>query len=163
TLTPPQGLANAFTLTVTATDTVQASSSQASVSATLPVSLNAAAGVTPVSVKSFVVNNGAAQRSRISTLAVQFNQDVVINDSVLDVLVVRASGAAVTIPANRYSYNKATATLTINVDGLITADAQYAVQIREAAVASAANLQVTMDAAGSFFATDYLPLLFWQL
>src|SRR5262249_53604890 len=92
TLTPPQGLANAFTLTVTATDTVQANSSQASVSATLPVSLNAAAGTTPVSVKSFVVNNGAVQRSRISTLAVQFNQDVVINDSVLDVQVVRATG-----------------------------------------------------------------------
>ncbi len=163
TFNPPAGYADSFTLTVTATTTVQATGAQASVSASLPVAINAAAGSTPVSVQSFVINGGAVQRSHIYTLAVQFNQDVVIDDQVLDVQVVSAGGQAMTIPAKNYSYNEQTWTLTINVDGLLPGDGQFAVQIREAAVASAANRAVTMDAGGSFFSADYLPLPFWQL
>ncbi len=164
TFTPPAGLPGAYTLSVQAVSTETPDGSTATASTTLPVTVTAVTP-DPLGVTGFAVNGGQAQRSLIQTLAVTFNQNVVISDAPNDVIVTTQAGTRVTIPPNAYSYNPATFTLTINTGFLINADGEYLLRIRADAVASAANLAVTL-AAGDTMPLDaqgYLDLQFYRL
>jgi YD repeat-containing protein len=164
TFTSPPGLPGNYTLSVQAVSTQTTDGDTATTSATLPVTVNVVTP-NPLGLSGFVVNGGQAQRSLLQTLAVRFNQNVVISDAPNDVIVTTKSGTRINVPPGRYSYDPRTFTLTVNVSGLVTQDGEYLLKVRADAVASASNLAVTLSAGDStpLDANGYLPLQFFRL
>ena len=60
------------------------------------------------------------------------------------------------VTPDRYSYNATTFTLTVNVDGLVSDDGQYLLQIRADGVASASDLAVTLSSGGAVPIREWL-------
>ncbi|MEL6107772.1 MAG: Ig-like domain-containing protein, partial [Planctomycetota bacterium] len=118
--------------------------------------------VDPFSISGFEVNRGEVQRSLIHTLSVTFNQDAWIVDPSSDIFIIDLNGNETRVQPERYSYDKETFQLSIDVDGLITTDEQYFLALRMAGIASNANRLQTLSA-GPDFGGDYLPLPFHRL
>ena len=164
TFTSPQGLSGDYTLSVEAVSTETTNGSIASVSATLPVTVNTVTP-NPLEITGFVVNGGQAQRSLIETLAVSFNQNVVFSDAPNDFIVTTQAGIRIDVPPADYSYNATAFTLTIKVQGLIMTDGEYLLSLNPNGVAVATDQAVTL-ASGESLPVDsqgYVNLQFFRL
>ncbi|MEX2214849.1 MAG: Ig-like domain-containing protein [Phycisphaeraceae bacterium] len=142
TLTPALGSSEDFTLFITATATEGSNGAAASETVVLPVEVVAAV-VDPVTVTDFVINDGDAQRSFIHSATVQFNQDVIIEDVTQNVrLIARGTGAAVGLTPDRFTYDDATFTLRINLDGITLPNDHYFIRLSTDGITSAAARNV---------------------
>lgn len=145
TLTPPLGSSADFTLFVTATSTEASNGNSASDTVVLPVEV-IAANVGPLAVAQFTVNGGNPQRSTIHDVAVRFNQHVVIADVTQRVrLIARKTNTVIALAADRFNYNAATFTLSINLDGLTLPDDHYLIRLTTDAITSAAARNVHLS------------------
>ncbi len=162
-LTPPAGFSGDVTLSIIAVATEQSNGDTATTAALMPTNI-AAVDPGPVEVVALIVNNGEAQRSRIHTLGVQFNQDVRFDDLVGGVRVVpRGGGAPLTLDASRYSYDPLTFILSIDVAELASADDQYDVQITPSTVHPAAALNFSLSQTDVARDDDVQTLSFFRL
>ncbi|PNY36630.1 hypothetical protein C2E31_12345 [Rhodopirellula baltica] len=118
--------------------------------------------VDPMSIVAYEINRGETQRSYIHTLSVTFNQDAWIADPMSDIMIRDTDGNDTLIAPKRFDYDADTATLTIDVEGLLTDDSQYYLMMRRVGIASDANRLQTM-ANGPEVASEFLPLPFHQL
>jgi hypothetical protein len=101
------------------------------------------------------VNGGAAQRSRISSLAVRFSEDVSGSLGATDLtLVNRDSGAAVNVTGVTPTYDPATQTATWNLSGIAIEDGYYRATLQAAGVS---------DVAGNLLAGGNYPIDFFRL
>ena len=160
TLTPPPGWSGDAALTVTATSTDGLAEASA-VSRSLPLAVEPVL-THPLSVTSFSVNGGDAQRSWVHTLSVRFNQDVSISDPASDLVVEAYHGAELRLSPDQVSYDPETWTLSIDVDGLIAEDDAYVLKLRRHGVASSANRLVTLGG-GPGLSVEWIPLPFHRL
>ncbi|MHB9049161.1 MAG: Ig-like domain-containing protein [Pirellulales bacterium] len=110
---------------------------------------------TAPTVAASVVNGGAAQRSQISSLAVQFSEDVSASLGATDLtLVNRDSGAAVNVTGVTPTYDPATQTATWNLSGIALEDGYYRATLNAGGI---------FDVAGNFLAGGNYPIEFFRL
>jgi VCBS repeat-containing protein len=123
----------------TATDTFTYTiSDDAGLTDTATVSINVTGvdEVVPLAVADTQVNGGDAQRSSINSLTVEFNQGVNVQALIDNGQITTAAqvfnttaGTPVTLAAGNYSYNAATATLTLDLSSTPLADGRYELRL----------------------------------
>ncbi|MHB1034612.1 MAG: lamin tail domain-containing protein [Pirellulales bacterium] len=107
---------------------------------------------TPPAVQSHAVNNGAAQRSAISTLAIQFSEDVTASLDNSDLTLRNDTAAAqVNLAGVTPTYNPAINTATWNLAGVALADGYYTATLAGAGVTNASGVPLAGNYAFQFF------------
>ena len=125
TITPPVDSTQTMTLNVSATAEESETSQQRITSATFSVIITEVVA-DPVLIQDVVINNGEKQRSSIHTVAIQFNQDVTFFHGVQeDVTIAPTDGQAFELTAENYTYDAASATLTIDTRAIDVQDGHY--------------------------------------
>jgi hypothetical protein len=100
------------------------------------------------------VNGGAAQRSDVRSVAIQFDQNVIIADPATAVQLTKPDGSALSIPAGNYSYDSDNHMLTIDFSGVNglgyvpsrAINGVFSVIVNQAGIVAAANPTVQLAA-----------------